>query len=176
MPELDDQLRAVARRIDADSTPVDLDELLSAGPALVFDGGDADSGERSHRPRLPYSSRRPGSRACSSRGTTIVRRRYASRCRPRARRRRRRRPVGSPASSATPPGDLYSLAQPASITLPGGNAIPIVPGNPITQSGAVTLDSDGSTYPGQAGPAASLLWGAANPGGPFAPTRVRRDR
>jgi hypothetical protein len=65
------------------------------------------------------------------------------------------------------PGDLYALAQPATITLPDGHAVPIVPGNPITQPQSVTLDSDGSTYPGQASTAASLLWGAATDGGPF---------
>lgn len=66
------------------------------------------------------------------------------------------------------PDDLYSLAQPATITLPGGDAIPIVRGNPISEPDGITLDSEGATYPGQAGPAASLFWGAATEGGPFA--------
>jgi hypothetical protein len=59
------------------------------------------------------------------------------------------------------------LAQPAIITLPEGEPIPIVPGNPVTRPQGVTLDSEGSAYPGQPGVAAPGLFGAATPGGPF---------
>jgi hypothetical protein len=63
--------------------------------------------------------------------------------------------------------DFYALAQPATITLPDGNDIPILPGNTLTAPQSVTLDGDGSP-PGDSGTAASLLWGAATDGGPFA--------
>jgi hypothetical protein len=64
------------------------------------------------------------------------------------------------------PGSVYVLAQPVTITLPDGRSAAIIPGNPITQPGGVTLDADGSS-PGLPGSAASLLWGAATDRGPF---------
>jgi hypothetical protein len=65
------------------------------------------------------------------------------------------------------PADFYALAQPATLTLPNGSSVPIEPGNPLTAPQRVTLDGDGS-LPGEVSTAASLLWGASTPGGPFA--------
>lgn len=165
MRELDDQLRALARSIDEHVAPLDVDEILRAETlvtlrrrsrlrrtiALVLvaalAGTAAVAGVLVLRPddgapRVNISAPTTGTVARSTPRTRPCILRHAS-------------------------GDLYSLAQPVSIALPGGHAIPIVPGNPITMPNSVTLDSDGSTYPGQASNAASLLWGAATKGGPF---------
>lgn len=175
MPELDDQLRALGRHLDEHIAPVDVDEILGEARVAMF-GRNRSRGQL--RTALVVAAALTAAAAIA--GALTVR---ASESSPRVR-------ISGPSTGGTSPSttaatappttprtepcilrhapeDLYSLAQPATITLPASNAIPIVPGNPITEPQSVTLDSDGSTYPGQASNAASLLWGASTPGGPF---------
>jgi hypothetical protein len=166
MPGLDDQLRALARHLDEHVAPVDLDEILGADTAAQL----RRSGSR-RRLRIAPVAVTAVILAVAIAGVLTVR---ASDSSPHI---RISAPTTATAPSTTPrtqpcilqhaPGDLYSLAQPTTITPPTGHAIPIVPGNPITRPQSVTLDSDGSTSPGQASNAASLLWGASTPSGPF---------
>jgi hypothetical protein len=65
------------------------------------------------------------------------------------------------------PADFYALEEPVTITLPSGASMPIVPGNRLTAPEGITLDGDGAP-PGEQGTGASLLWGRATDGGPFA--------
>lgn len=181
MPELDDQLRAVARLLDENVAPVDADEILSGAVARPRPGWD--------RRRLAVAVVAVASLAAAvalgavltvSRHDTVVHVGATTPTHGKTVPSTARRPTTATVGSTSPqtepcvlrhaPGDVYSLAQPATVTLPTGDTTSIVPGNPITRPDAVTLDSDGSTYPGQAGAngAASLLWGSDAPGGPFA--------